>query len=68
MLEQFKYINKDRDYVKSLQEEVGAVADGIYGPATHAKAREYYDMPIMVHMGKVVPIDAPAEIDMSAPI
>lgn len=66
MLEQFKYINKNKDYVRELQKEVGTVADGIYGPATHAKAREYFDMPIMFHMGKVVPIDAPCEIDISA--
>ena len=52
MLEQFKFINKDREYVKQLQEEVGAIVDGVYGPATHAAAREYYAMPIMFHMGK----------------
>ena len=66
MLEQFKFINKDREYVKQLQKEVGASVDGVYGPATHAAARKHYNMPIMFHMGKVIPIDAPCEIDVSA--
>ena len=66
MLEQFRYINKDRNYVEQIQAEVGARVDGVYGPATHKAAREYYDMPVMFHMGKVVPIDSPFEIDISA--
>ena len=42
MLEQFKYINKDKDYVKSLQEEVGAIADGAYGPNTHKAVLSHF--------------------------
>jgi hypothetical protein len=66
MMEQFKTLNKNKDYVISLQQEVGVKADGIYGPATHRAARQYFGMPIMMHMGKVVPIDAPLEIDWSS--
>jgi len=67
-MEQFETLNKDRDYVKSLQREVGAVVDGVYGPATHRAVKGYYSMPVILHMGKVVPIDSPLEIDWSAPL
>ena len=67
-MEQFTTLNKNKDYVRSLQQEIGVKADGIYGPGTHAAARNYYGMPIMMHMGKVIPIDAPLEVDWSAPL
>jgi len=67
-MEQFSTLNKDKDYVRSLQQEVGVTADGIYGPGTHRAVRNYYGMPIMMHMGKVVPIDSPLEVDWSAPL
>ena len=67
-MEQFSTLNKDKEYVVSLQQEVGVVADGVYGPNTHRAVRQYYGMPIMMHMGKVVPIDSPLEIDWSAPL
>ena len=66
-MEQFKHINKNKAYVKKLQEEVGAYADGIYGPGTHKAVIEHYGN-VIFHMGKVVPIDFPIEIDMSAPL
>ena len=65
-MEQFKTINKDKEYVVSLQQEVGVKADGVYGPATHKAVKAYYGMPIIMHMGKVVPIDAPLDINWSA--
>ena len=68
MLEQFEFINKDKKYIKELQNEVGTVPDGVYGPATHKAVQNYFDMPVIFHMGKVVPIDLPYEIDMSAPL
>ena len=63
-MEQFKTLNKDKDYVISLQQEVGVTADGVYGPNTHRAVRNYYGMPIMMHMGKVVPIDSPLDINL----
>ena len=67
-MEQFSTLNKNKEYVISLQQEVGVKADGVYGPNTHRAVRQYYGMPIMMHMGKVVPIDSPLEIDWSAPL
>ena len=67
-MEQFSTLNSNRDYVRSLQQEVGAKADGVYGPATHNAVKNYYGMPVIMHMGKVVPIDAPLEVDWSAPL
>ena len=67
-MEQFTTINQDKEYVISLQQEVGTVADGVYGPATHKAVKAYYGMPIMLHMGRVVPIDSPLEINWSAPL
>ena len=67
-MEQFKHINKDREYVKQLQRDVGVEVDGIYGKGTHKAVREYLGMPFIFHMGKVQAIDSPLEIDMSAPL
>jgi hypothetical protein len=67
-MEQFESINKDKDYVRELQKEIGTTADGIFGPGSYKAARQYFDKPIMIHMGKIVPIDSPAEIDLSAPL
>jgi hypothetical protein len=67
-MEQFTTLNKDREYVRSLQQEVGTSADGIYGPATHKAVEAYYGMPVILHMGKVVPIDAPLKVDWSLPL
>ena len=67
-MEQFKTLNQNREYVISLQQEVGVKADGIYGPNTHKAVRAYYEMPLIMHMGKVVPIDSPAEINWSLPL
>ena len=68
MLEQFKYINKNKKYVKEVQSEVGAIADGVYGPNTHKAVLSHFGN-VIFHMGKVVPIDFHmAEIDMSAPL
>jgi len=47
-MEQFSTLNKDKEYVVSLQQEVGVVADGVYGPNTHSAVRQYYGMPIMM--------------------
>ena len=66
-MEQFKHINKNKSYVRELQEEVGASVDGVYGPGTHRAVREYYGN-VIFHMGKVVPIDFDIEVDMSAPL
>ena len=55
-MEQFSHLNKNKDYVKTLQEEVGAIPDGVYGPATHQKVLEYYECPVIFHMGRVVPL------------
>ena len=66
-MEQFKHINKNKSYVRELQEEVGASVDGVYGPGTHRAVREYYGN-VIFHMGKVVPIDFDVEVDMSAPL
>lgn len=67
-MEQFLSINKDKDYVISLQKEVGAKPDGVFGPNTYELARKYYNMPVMIHMGKIVPISSPAEINLSLPL
>mgnify|MGYP001175849047 CR=1 FL=1 len=67
-MEQFSTLNKNKEYVRSLQQEVGVSADGVYGPNTHKAVRNYYGMPVIMHMGKVVPIDAPLEVDWSAPL
>lgn len=67
-MEEFTTLNNDKEYVFELQKEIGANADGVFGPNTYKKARKYYDMPIMIHMGKIIPIDAPAEITLSAPL
>ena len=67
-MEEFTYINKDKDYVRQLQEEVGVSADGVYGPNTHAAVKEYYGKSVIKHMGKVVPIDSPLDVDWSAPL
>ena len=55
-MEQFEHLNKNRDYVRTLQEEVGAIPDGVYGPATHQKVLDFYESPVIFHMGKVVPL------------
>jgi hypothetical protein len=67
-MEEFTTLNNNKEYVFELQKEVGAKADGVFGPNTHKKARSYYNMPIMIHMGKIVPIDSPTEINLSAPL
>lgn len=67
-MEQFTTLNSNKDYVRSLQQEVGATADGIYGPNTHRLVKAYYGMPVMIHMGKIVPIDSPLDINLSAPL
>ena len=67
-MEQFESINKDKDYVRELQKEIGVTDDGIFGPGSYKAARQYFDKPIMIHMGKILPIDSPAEIDLSAPL
>ena len=67
-MEQFTSLNWDKEYVISLQQEVGVKADGIYGPGTHAAVQAYYGSPVIKHMGKVVPIDSPFPIDWSAPL
>ena len=67
-MEQFTSLNWDKEYVISLQQEIGVKADGIYGPGTHAAVQAYYGSPIIKHMGKVVPIDSPFPIDWSAPL
>jgi len=56
MLEQFKYINKNKKYVKEVQSEVGAIADGVYGPNTHKSVLSHFGN-VIFHMGKVVPIN-----------
>jgi hypothetical protein len=55
-MEQFEHLNKNRDYVRTLQEEVGATPDGVYGPATHQKVLDFYESPVIFHMGRVVPL------------
>ena len=65
-MEQFKTLNQNRDYVRALQQQAGAVVDGFYGPATHNAVKTFYGMPVMIHMGKVLPIDSPLDINLSA--
>ena len=67
-MEQFTTLNKDKEYVRNIQQEVGTNVDGVYGPATHRAVKAYHGVPVMIHMGKIVPIDAPAEINLSAPL
>ena len=67
-MEQFTTLNNNKDYVRKLQQEAGASVDGIYGPATHRAVESFFGMPVMIHMGKIVPIDAPTKIDLSAPL
>lgn len=52
----FQTVNKNKDYVRKLQEEVGAVADGIFGPATLKACEEYYNSSVIIHNGQVVPL------------
>jgi hypothetical protein len=65
-MEQFKTLNQNRDYVRVLQQQAGAVVDGFYGPATHNAIKAFYGMPVMIHMGKVIPIDSPLNVNLSA--
>ena len=67
-MEQFTTLNKDKEYVRNIQQEVGTTVDGVYGPATHRAVKAYHGVPVMIHMGKIVPIDSPAEINLSAPL
>ena len=67
-MEQFTTLNQNKEYVVDLQQKVDAVVDGVYGPKTHNIVRQYYGRPIMIHMGKIVPIDSPLEINLSAPL
>ena len=67
-MEQFTTLNNDKEYVRKLQQAAGASVDGIYGPATHRAVESFFGMPVMIHMGKIVPIDSPVKIDLSAPL
>lgn len=67
-MEEFSTLNQNRDYVRELQKEVGATVDGVYGPGTHKKVQEYFGSPIILHMGKVVPINSELSVDWSAPL
>ena len=64
-MEQFKSINKDPAYVREIQREFGVAVDGIFGRQSYAAAKAYYGMPIMIHMGQIIPIDSPVDIDLS---
>ena len=52
----FETINKNRDYVKKLQEEVGATVDGIFGFRTLKACEDYYNSSVIIHDGKVHPV------------
>ena len=52
----FELVNKNKEYVKQLQEEIGVHADGIFGKGSLKAAEEYYGGPVIAHMGKIVPI------------
>lgn len=67
-MEQFTTLNQNRQYVKELQEKVGAIPDGVYGPATHGSVKDYYGGSVILHMGKVVPINLSLPVDWSAPL
>ena len=67
-MEQYKTINQDKEYVLKIQQEIGVKADGIYGNKTHAALKAYYGMPLIIHMGKPIPIDSPLDINLSMPL
>ena len=52
----FEHINRNPVYVKQVQEMVGTKADGIAGPKTLKKLKEYYDCEVICHNGKFVPL------------
>lgn len=67
-MEQYITLNENKNYVKELQKEVGATVDGIYGNNTHQKVKEYFKTPVIIHMGKIVPIKTKLDIDLTAPL
>ena len=67
-MEQYKTINRDKQYVMSLQQEIGVKADGIYGNQTHAALKAYHGSPMIIHNGKPTPIDSPIDINWSLPL
>ena len=67
-MEQYTTLNENKDYVLQIQKMVGAVADGIYGNKTHQQVKEYYNSPVIIHMGKILPIDSPVDIKLDAPL
>lgn len=67
-MEQYTTLNQDKEYVRELQRQAGVTSDGIFGPATEKAVREMLGKPFIIHMGKVVPIDSPSEINLSAPL
>lgn len=52
----FETVNKDKNYVRELQAQVGAHTDGIFGFNTLKKCEEYYNSSVIIHDGKVVPL------------
>ena len=67
-MEQYTTLNQNKEYVKELQEKAGTYADGIFGPATELAVKKYLGSSFIIHMGKVVPIDSPVDINLSAPL
>jgi len=52
-----EFLNKNKAYVKTLQESLGITADGVVGPQTLEAAEEHYGRPVISHGGKLVPIE-----------
>lgn len=52
-----EFVNKNKAYVKMLQETLGITADGVAGPQTLQAAEEHFDGPVISHDGKLVPIE-----------
>lgn len=67
-MEQYITLNQDKEYVKELQEKSGVTVDGVFGPKTEAAVKKYLGSSFIIHMGKVVPIDSPIDINFSAPL
>jgi hypothetical protein len=53
----FSHINKNKTYVKQIQETLGITADGIAGPNTLKSLKEYYGSEVVSINGKFVPLN-----------
>jgi len=53
----FRFVNKDKEYVKQIQAAAGCKADGICGPNTLKAFEDLHCSSVIQHKGKLVPID-----------